>query len=124
LPEDVRILMAEFFCCMATRRGRRCAEIILESAAYIRPNAPLEEFISAVDGLVQKQSHDSIFSMSLFGNEIFALQQSFGLYAKSAFAFPLMSLVVLEGTLQQLNRDVDFRQLGTLSNPMQVMLAM
>lgn len=117
LPPEVRLLMAEFFFCMATRKGRRCAEIILESAAHIRPGAKIEEFISAVDALIQKQSHLSFLSMASFGNEIFELQQRFGLYAKSDFAFPLMSLAVLEGTLRRLNPSVDFQQLGHLRAP-------
>lgn len=117
MPENVRLLMGEFFYCMMTRNGTRCAEIIIDSAERVRPDTDLGGFVSSVSSLVQEQSHESVFSMAVFGNKIFDLQQKFGLYAKSDFAFPMMSLAVLEGTLRQLHPNVDFQQLGTASDP-------
>lgn len=112
LPENVRTLMGEFFFSMLARRGARCAEIIIESAAHIRPGTDLSGFVTAVSELVEKQSHESVFSMMAFGNHIFELQQKFGLYAESDFAFPMMSLAVLEGTVRRLNPRVNLQQLG------------
>jgi ubiquinone biosynthesis protein len=55
---------------------------------------------------------DNEFDMSIFGNAVFELEQKHGIYAASDFAFPLMSLLVLEGTVRGLWPDVDFQQVG------------
>jgi ubiquinone biosynthesis protein len=112
LPDRVRQLIGEFFYCLCARKGRRCAEIMIESAAKVGPDVDLEGFRDAVDELVRAQGVATVFSMMAFGNQIFDLQQKFGLYAQSEFAFPMMSLAVLEGTVRKLSPDVDFQQLG------------
>jgi ubiquinone biosynthesis protein len=50
--------------------------------------------------------------MKVFGDRVFALQQRHGIYAASDFAFPLMSLSVLDGTVRRLADGVDFHRVG------------
>jgi ubiquinone biosynthesis protein len=114
LPDRVRRLIAEFFSELSTGNGRRCAEIIIESAVHIWPGTNLDEFIERVIALVDAQTDPSAppFAMMTFGNELFDLQREFHLHAESDFVFPLMSLAVSESTLRTLSPDLDFRQLG------------
>jgi ubiquinone biosynthesis protein len=117
LSDRVRLLIGEFFYSLATGNGTRCAQVVIESAQNISPTTDIRGFVTAVATLVQRASRRlSMFSMMAFGNEIFDLQQEFGLYAQSDFAFPMMALAVLEGTIRQISPDVDFSQLGRMSD--------
>ena len=69
------------------------------------------------DLVARSAGPDVQFDMPVFGNAMFDLQREYGIYAASDFAFPLMSLLVLEGTLRSLCPDVDFRQVGTAGRP-------
>jgi ubiquinone biosynthesis protein len=44
-----------------------------------------------------------------FGTDLFKLQRDFGLYAASEFVFPLLSLLVIEGTIRELDPEIDFQ---------------
>jgi ubiquinone biosynthesis protein len=113
LPPKVRDLIAEFFAKMAVGDGHRCGEIVLESAVNVGPETDTESFISAMSELVASQAGpDTEFDMSVFGNAVFEIEQKHGIYAASDFAFPLMSLLVLEGTVRGLWPEVDFQQVG------------
>lgn len=116
LSDRVRRLIAEFFTGLSVGNGRRCAEIVIESAAAIRPGTDLEGFINGVVALVDSQAGPAAvqFSMMRFGNALFDLQREYGLYAESDFAFPLMSLAVIESTVRALSPDLDFQELGRL----------
>src|SRR5438309_4866971 len=114
LPDRVRRLIAEFFMELARGNGRRCAEIIIESAVRIRPGTQLESFIDAVSALVKQHTDPEAepFAMMNFGNSLFDLQREYGLYAESDFAFPLMSLAIIESTVRGISPDLDFKELG------------
>ena len=116
LPDRVRDLIAEFFTQMSRGNGRRCAEIVIESAVRIQPGTDLEGFVAAVVALVDRCAGPSVrgFEMMEFGNALFDVQRDYGLYAESDFAFPLMSLAVIESTVRLLSPDIDFRELGRL----------
>lgn len=119
LPDRVRNLIAEFFTQLSRGNGRRCAEIVIESAATIKPGTDLDGFIAAVVALVESSTGPSArsFEMMVFGNALFDLQRDHGIYAESDFAFPLMSLAIIESTVRTLSADVDFRELGRLDAP-------
>ncbi|MGB8132491.1 MAG: AarF/UbiB family protein [Candidatus Angelobacter sp.] len=118
LPDRVRQLIAEFFMELARGNGRRCAEIIIESAVRIRPGTKLESFTAAVSALVKQHTDPEAepFAMMNFGNSLFDLQREYGLYAESDFAFPLMSLAIIESTLRGISPDLDFKELGRMAS--------
>lgn len=113
LPDRVRDLIGEFFACLAVGDGRRCGEIVLESA--VDPGrADAEAFIAGMIEIVdQHAGPDAEFDMKEFGDAVFKLQQTHGIYAASDFAFPLMSLNTLDGTVRQFYEEVDFQKVGT-----------
>lgn len=113
LPDRVRDLIGEFFAQLAVGNGRRCGEIVLASAVE-GAGVDREAFVAEMAGLVARAAGpDNAFDMSAFGNEVFEVQQRHGIYAASDFAFPLMSLLVLEGTVRGMWPAVDFQQVGT-----------
>lgn len=116
VPDEVRALMAEFFLRMAQGDGRRCGEIILASAAALRPGLDVDGFVDAVGALVAAKAGPEVrdFTMMSFGNDLFDLQRDFGLYAKSDFAFPLMSLGTIEATVRMISPSVDFQAVGRM----------
>lgn len=115
LPADVRRLIGEFFGCLATGNGRRCGQVVLESAVGELPKAAAEEFVQAIADLVARNSGPDVdFNMYTFGNTMFEIQRDHNLYGQSDFAFPVMSLLVLEGTVRSIAPEVDFRMVGEL----------
>lgn len=116
LPDTVRKLIAEFFTELSRGHGRRCAEIVIESAVKNKPGTNLSGFIEAVVALVDRCAGPSAkgFEMMTFGNALFDLQREYCLYAESDFAFPLMSLAVIESTVRALSPELDFQELGRL----------
>ncbi|MEV5826879.1 AarF/UbiB family protein [Spirillospora sp. NPDC052242] len=112
LSDRLRRLFAEFFLNMATGRGRRCAEIVVESAAGVRPDADLEGFLTRMADLVER-SHGlpaREFSLIAFAAEMFDLQRRFGIHAAAELIFPLLSLLVIEGAIRDLDPDIDFQE--------------
>jgi ubiquinone biosynthesis protein len=116
LPDRVRDLIGEFFECLAFREGWRCGEIILESA--VNPErADRDAFIAGMVEIVDRYTApDEDFDMRAFGDEVFKLQQKHGIYAASDFAFPLMSLNVLDGTVRGFYESVDFQHVGVAAD--------
>jgi ubiquinone biosynthesis protein len=114
LPEKVRRLIAEFFTELSAGNGRRCAEIIIESAVKPRPRSQLDHFVETVAALVETATATSgpQFAMMNFGNALFDLQREFGLYAESAFVFPLIAMAVVESTVRAISPGLDFLELG------------
>jgi ubiquinone biosynthesis protein len=112
LPDRVRDLIAEFFACLLDGDGRRCGEIVLESA--VNPErADAEKFIEGMIAIVEEHGGpDAKFDMKTFGDAVFKLQQAHRIYAASDFAFPLMSLSVLDGTVRGFSESAEFQQVG------------
>lgn len=112
LPDRVRDLIAEFFACLLEGDGRRCGEIVLESA--VNPErADAETFIRGMIEIVEKHGgEDGKFDMKTFGDAVFKLQQAHRIYAASDFAFPLMSLNVLDGTVRGFSESAEFQRVG------------
>lgn len=112
LPDRVRDLIAEFFACLLDGDGRRCGEIVLESA--VNPErADAGKFIEGMIAIVGEHGGpDAKFDMKTFGDAVFKLQQAHRIYAASDFAFPLMSLNVLDGTVRGFSESAEFQQVG------------
>jgi ubiquinone biosynthesis protein len=47
-----------------------------------------------------------------FATEMFDLQRRHGVHAAPELIFPLLSLLVIEGTVRELDPDVDFQQVA------------
>ncbi|MFC3448577.1 ABC1 kinase family protein [Amycolatopsis speibonae] len=113
LPDRVRDLIGEFFARLAAGEGRRCGEIILESAAGCLTDVDEKGFVESVaESVGRRAGPGNTFDMAAFGEEIFGLQRQFGLYATADFVFPLMALLVLAGTVRGFTGDVDFQSVG------------
>ncbi|MFI9402006.1 ABC1 kinase family protein [Nocardia sp. NPDC052316] len=112
LSDRLRRLFAEFFMNMAIGRGRHAAEIVLRSAAKVAEDADLEGFTVRMADLVER-SHGqpaSEFSLIAFAMEMFDLQRRFGINAAPELIFPLLSLLVIEGTIRELDPNLDFQE--------------
>jgi ubiquinone biosynthesis protein len=112
LSERLRRLFAEFFLNMAIGRGERCAEIVLESAAGLRPDADPAGFQVQMADLVHRNHGLPAreFSLMAFAAEMFDLQRRFGVHAAPELIFPLLSLLVIEGTVRELDPALDFQE--------------
>lgn len=117
LPERVRLLIGEFFERLADGDGRRCGEIVLESAVNADAATDADGFVRDFAALVARVSGSDGFDMPVFGEAVYELQQRYGIYAAADFAFPLMSLAVVEGTVNRLAPDLDFRMVGAGAPP-------
>lgn len=112
LTDRLRRLFAEFFMNMAVGRGDRAAEIVVESATGLDERADVAGFLSRMADLVER-SHGlpaKEFSLVGFATEMFDLQRRHGVHAAPELIFPLLSLLVIEGTIRDLNPDVDFQE--------------
>jgi ubiquinone biosynthesis protein len=111
LSDRMRRLFAEFFFNMALGQGTRCAEIVVESAT-VKSTANVEGFTCEMARLVERSSGLPArdFSLIAFAAEMFDLQRRFGLHAAAELIFPLLSLLVIEGTVRDLDPDVDFQE--------------
>jgi len=114
LPDKVRRLFAEFFLNMALGRGRDCAEAVITSAVKIDARADVDGFRTAVADLVRGVSgvRAREFDLAGFATKLFTLQRRHGLYAAPEFAFPLLSLLVVEGMVNRFDTDVNFQALA------------
>jgi ubiquinone biosynthesis protein len=118
LTDSVRSMIGEFFGRLAAGDGRRCGEIVLESAVNVDQSVDVEGFVSDVAELVTRLAGPmNRFEMSVFGEALYDLQQRYGIYAACEFAFPLMSLLVLDGTVRGLSPDIDFQAVGEVRPP-------
>ncbi|MFI7252099.1 ABC1 kinase family protein [Micromonospora chalcea] len=114
LTEELRRLFAEFFMNMSIGRGRYCAEIVVRSGTGLRPDADVETFLVRMADLVER-SHGlpaREFSLIAFAAEMFDLQRRYGVHAAPELIFPLLSLLVIEGTVRELDPDLDFQELA------------
>lgn len=114
LSDRLRRLFAEFFLNMSLGRGRRCAEIVVESASSVRSDADLPAFSAGLADLVERNARVPAkdFSLIAFATEMFDLQRRHGLMAATELVFPLLSLLVVEGTIRELDPDVDFQDVA------------
>ncbi|MGI5238434.1 ABC1 kinase family protein [Dactylosporangium sp. CA-139066] len=114
LSEKLRRLFAEFFMNMSIGRGRHCAEIVVRSGTGLRPDADVPTFLEHMADLVER-SHGlpaAQFSLMAFATEMFDLQRRYGVHAAPELIFPLLSLLVIEGTVRDLDPAVDFQEVA------------
>lgn len=111
LSERLRRLFALFFVNMALGDGERCAAVVIESAAGVRPGADLDGFATRMADLVRRWHGlpAKEFSLIAFATEMFDLHRSYGVHAAAELLFPLLSLLMIEGTVRELDPQVDFQ---------------
>lgn len=112
LSDKLRRLFAEFFMNMSIGNGERCAAIVIDSAAGVGDDADLDGFATRMADLVRRTHGLSAkeFSLIAFATEMFDLQRGHGIHAAPELIFPLLSLLVIEGTIRDLDPDVDFQR--------------
>jgi ubiquinone biosynthesis protein len=111
LPDTVRRAFADFFINMAMGDGWMCAQIVIDSATQISPDSDQDGFRAALAALVAESSgaRAADFELAKFAGKLFDLQRRFGLFPAPEFAFPLLSLLVIEGMIKGFDADVDFQ---------------
>ena len=111
LPAKVRASFADFFINMAMGNGPVCAEVAIDSAGSIAENCDLDgfrvELSELVDSSAGAKSKD--FNLATFAGKLFDMQRRFGVFPAPEFAFPLLSLLVMEGMVQGLDPEMDFQ---------------
>jgi ubiquinone biosynthesis protein len=111
LPDPVRRSFADFFINMAMGDGWMCAQIVIDSAAHVAEDCDLAGFRAGLSELVAQSSgaKSGEFDLARFAGRLFDLQRRFGLFPAPEFAFPLLSLLVIEGMIKGFDADVDFQ---------------
>ena len=114
LTDRLRQLFADFFLNMALGEGIRCAQIVIESAEEVGPSADLDGFTVRMADLVERNHRVPAkdFSLMGFATEMFDLQRKHGVHAAPELIFPLLSLLVIEATIRDLDPDVDFQEVA------------
>lgn len=101
---------ASFFHQMTKGNGQRCAEIVL-STATPGSTTDTEGFCRELRTLVERNTgaRAADFDLVGFATQLFDIQRRYGLYADPQFVFPILSLLVLEGTVRDFAPDIDFQ---------------
>lgn len=111
LDDVTRRKFAQFFLQMSMGDGERCARTVL-STATPGPHTDTDGFTRELAALVKANSGVAAadFDLVSFGTSLFAIQRRHGLFAAPEFVFPLLSLLVLEGTVRGFAPQVDFQK--------------
>ena len=86
-------------------------EIVLESAEHVPRDADVAGFRAGIIELVGSAYRRTAgeFRLAPFAARLFDLQRRSGITAAPQFVFPLLSLLVLEGMINEFDVDVDFQ---------------
>lgn len=111
LSPPVKRLFAEFFLNLSTGRAEACADVVLRSAEHVPPGCDLTGFRRGISELVLSSHRATAgqFRLAPFAARLFDLQRRSGIAAAPEFVFPLLSLLVLEGMINNFDVDVDFQ---------------
>ncbi|MFG3442763.1 AarF/UbiB family protein [Nonomuraea sp. NPDC047897] len=107
LPRTVQHGLRDFFINLTLRNGVRCGEIMYDSAFPGGPPArhtaaDRRAFAGEIAELVRTTTEPGgRFDLTDFGPRVFDIQNTFGVHPPADFAFPLMSLMIVEGTLRR-----------------------
>jgi len=111
LTPEARRAFAAFFHGMAGGDGPRCADILLGTAVRADPAADHSAFRAEIAALVARATRRRAADFDLvdFAYRLFAAQRAHGFYADAQFVFPILALIVMEGTIRTWAPDVDFQ---------------
>lgn len=103
---------AQFFFAMATNDGVRCAQITRDTALAVPRNLDYRAFRAEIIALVDHVSRASAgeFRVAEFVGRLFDLQRRHGLRGTNAFVMPILSLLVLEGIVLDVDPELDFQR--------------
>lgn len=107
-----RMRFAQFFYAMATNDGERCARITRDIALAVPPRLDYGAFRAEVVALVERAWRASAgeFRVAEFVGRMFDLQRRYGLRGSSDFVMPILSLLVLEGMVLEVDPELDFQR--------------
>ncbi|MFV2118589.1 ABC1 kinase family protein [Streptomyces sp. Act-28] len=113
LTPHAREKFTGFFDAMSRADGKTCADIVL-STARTGPRTDTAAFRRDLAVLVESHSGATAaeFDLMSFATRLFALQRRHGLHADPQFVFPILSLLVLEGTVRELGPHLDFQTIA------------
>jgi ubiquinone biosynthesis protein len=110
LEDAQRRQFRRFFLGLATGDGAGCAEVLETTALGRAAWFDSGWFRSQIEVLVQEHSRRLAgdFEVASFAARLFDIQRRSGLVGATAFTMAIVSFLVLEGVIKQLDRDVDF----------------
>ncbi|WP_158895176.1 ABC1 kinase family protein [Amycolatopsis anabasis] len=113
LTDSAREKFAAFFYCMGQGDGEACADIVLSTARSV-PGADAEGFRAELAALVAAHTGRPAaeFDLVSFATALFDVQRRYGFAADPQFVFPILSLLVLEGTVREFHPGVDFQRVA------------
>lgn len=111
LTPAARRAFAEFFHAMAGGDGVRCADILLGTAVRVDTTADHSAFRDEIAALVARTTRRRAgeFDLVDFAYRLFGAQRTHGFYADAQFIFPILALIVMEGTIRTWAPEVDFQ---------------
>ena len=112
LPDRIRVLFAEFFLNMALGRGERCAEIVIASGCGGRARRGHRRLhaMHGRPGGAQLRAPDPRLQPHRLRNRDVRPPAPVRAGAATELVFPLLSLLIIEGTVRELDPDADFQQ--------------
>jgi ubiquinone biosynthesis protein len=106
-----RLRFAEFFYSMVANDGERAAEITLELASFVSPRLERKAFeaevVSLVDSVAGRPAQE--FLVAEFVASLFDIQRRHGVQGTVAFTMAIVSLLVFEGMVRQVDPNLDFQ---------------
>lgn len=114
IPPAIRANLARFFLNLAMQNSQGCAAAVLDSARQIARDADLAGFGQDMDRLVARYGglRSADFDLPAFSLELFRSQQRRRIFAPPDFVFPLISLLMIEATIKDLDPLTDFQAIA------------
>lgn len=110
LSQQAQDKFSSFFYYMSVGKGEKCAEVVL-STATTHSRTDVDGFRREITALIETHTGVSAaeFDLIHFATRLFDIQRRYHLYADPQFVFPILSLLVLEGTVRDFAPDIDFQ---------------
>ena len=107
----LRRQFCEFFLGLSLGNGPRCAKSIVDAAVVSPARFDRELFDAEVTDIVLRYTGRPAgeFSIASFVDELFALQRRHQLFVSAAFVVPILTLLVIEGTVRSWHPTLDFQ---------------
>lgn len=111
VADDTRLAFAEFFLNLLMGKPEDCVDILVANAVSISPDADHTAFIEDVKALARQMraEGDGSFSLPAFARNLLATHRAHGIVMSPQFAFPLLSLGVVEGLITGLHPGIKFQ---------------
>lgn len=112
--ETLRRQFCEFFLGLSLGNGPRCAKSIVDAAVSVPMALDRAAFDTEVTDIVHRYTGLAAgdFSIVRFVDELFALQRRHRLFVSAAFVVPILTLLVIEGTVRSWDPALDFQTIA------------